>query len=82
MVRNTFLCLVSPDSSLSHSRFPTLCDLRRKSCYLSSRGEVWSAYSWSGMSFTAVEEALIEVIRGDGVIGEGMSTGLAVRQSV
>lgn len=36
-----------------------------------------SAYSWSGTSFTAAQEALIEEIRGDGPIGAGMSTDLA-----
>lgn len=43
---------------------------KEKSCYLYPRGEVWSAYIWSGTSFTAVE-ALIEEIRGDGLIGAG-----------
>lgn len=78
MVRNSSLVLLSPVSSLSHSHFShtfresNLWDLRRKSCYLSSRGKVWSVYSWSGTSLTAVKEALIEEIRTDGVIGEGM----------
>lgn len=69
--------------------FPTLSHTFRgkesvwsEGCYLSSRGEVWSADSWSGTSFTAVEEAIIEEIRGDGVIGPERSTGLAFSQSV
>lgn len=57
----------------THSGKP-IWDLRRKSCYLSSRNKVWSAYSWSDMFFTAVEEALIEEIRGDGATGVGMTT--------
>lgn len=61
-------------------RESTQCDVRRKSCYLSSKGEVWSAYGWSGTSFTAVEEALIEEIKGDEPIGAGMSTGVAFGQ--
>lgn len=59
----------------------TQCDLRRNGCYPSSRGKVWSVYSWSGMSFTAVEEDLIEEIRrrlGDWNINEYYSRDVSV----
>lgn len=66
MVGNKLLCLVCPVISLSHSlphiqgkALGVICEER----VLFSRDEVWSAYSWSGTSFTAVREALIEEIR-------------------
>lgn len=78
MLRSTLLCPVLSDR-LSHTH-PG--EKGSDSCYLSSRGEVWSADNWNSTSISVVEEALIEAIRGDGWIGAGRSTRLASSQSV
>lgn len=58
--------------SHTHSGDRTRCDLR----VVISPREARSGLQTVGV----VEEALIEVIRGDGLVGAGMSTGLAFCQ--
>lgn len=61
--------------------FASICRLwDLKTCYLSSGGEVWSVRRWRGTSRTAVEEALIEEIRGDEQIRAGKGTAVEFSQ--